>query len=145
MIKINNNICNQYGTDLIAIMNTCDKGHRLSECKLTFARPNWKKGYFNLLATALAFDNPFKWSDLVLHSNARNNVIRQHERNIKYWSSQGKYVSLKKYATNYFNSYKAFFRNYGLIEQVKGKPRGYMQLTWLGKDLIKALYAKKNK
>lgn len=144
MIKNANPVCNQYGTDLIAIMNTCDKGYRLHDCHLTFKRPRWGKGYFDLLATALQYDT-FKWGDLVMHSNAGNNVIRQYERNIQGWSSQGKYVSLEQYATNYFNSYRAFFRNYGLIEQVKDKPRGVMRLTWLGKDLIKALYSKKNK
>lgn len=144
MIKNTKSICNEYGIDLIAIMNNCDKGLSHFDCHLNFSRPTWGKGYFDLLATALQYDT-FKWSDLILHSNARNNVIRRYERNIKHWSRQGKYVSLEKYATNYFNSYKTFFRNYGLIEQVKDKPRGYMRLTWLGSDLIKTLYATKNK
>jgi len=141
MIKNTIKLCNQYGTDIIGLMNQCDKGRRLHECNINFSNCNYRKGYFNLLATALELET-FTWEDLLMNSYARENVIRKWERSISYFSRRGEYVSLHKYATNYLNSYKAFFRNYNLIETVKGKPRGTMQITWLGKSLVKALYAK---
>ena len=83
MIKITNNICNNKSLcNIINKMNAYDKGLRHYDCNLNFNRPNFRKGYLDLLLTMSKLKT-FTWEQLLMSSSARENVVKQYDVNIK--------------------------------------------------------------
>lgn len=150
MIKITNKIRNNKSLcNVIRNMNKKDKGFRHYDCNINFNKPNCCKGYLDLLYTMNKLKT-FTWEQLLMSSCARENVIKQYDINIKHFVHSTKRFGLSdvslnrlytfhKYATNYFNCYKTFFRNYGIIETIGNRKFGKMKFTKLGEKLLNAL------
>ncbi len=122
MIKITKSIRNNKALcNIIEQMNKNDKGFRHYDCRLNLSRCSKNKRYINLLETANKLDT-FNWEKLIMNSDIRDNVIEQYDVNIKWFVHNTKRYGLcdveldrldtfHKYVTNYYNSYKTFFRN----------------------------------
>lgn len=76
-IRNNKKLCN-----IIRYMNTKDKGNRHYDCNLKFSRPNYRKGYLDLLLTMNNLKT-FTWEQLLMSSSARENVVRRYDISIK--------------------------------------------------------------
>lgn len=150
MIKITNKIRNNKSLcNVIRNMNKKDKGISRYSDVFSFNRPNCRKGYLDLLCT-MAKLKTFTWEQLMMSSSARENVIKRYDVNIKCFVRCTERFGLcdvmlnrlhtfHKYATNYFNCYKTFFRNYGIIETIGDRKLGKMKFTKLGEKLLNAL------
>lgn len=150
MIKITSKIRNNKSLcNVIREMNKKDKGISRESDVFSFNRPNCSKGYLNLLYTMNKLKT-FTWEQLMMSSSARENIIKRYDINIKCFvhftkrfgfsdDSLNSLHTFHKYVTNYFNCYKTFFRNYGIIETIGNRKLGKMKFTKLGEKLLKAL------
>lgn len=109
------------------------------ELKLSsFKRLNEKSGLLALLKEMYIYGRNFDWAEIVKMADF-NKVIsaytdwcQQHARDKKV-----RFKTLNSYASNYYNSYRAWLHKIGAIQQTGRK--GLWKLTQFGHDMAKEL------